>query len=54
MPKANIRPNPKRKNPFLTKMADTLWQRLDEAKNPVSKEELLKRAKLLKRNYLNK
>jgi len=49
MPKAT---NPKRKNPFLTGMADTLWQRLDEGKKPVSKKELVKKAEVLKRNYL--
>jgi hypothetical protein len=54
MPKTKPKSNPKSKNPFLTKLADTLWQHLDEGMKPVSKKELVKRAKALKRNYLNK
>jgi hypothetical protein len=48
MPRTKPKSNPKRKNPFLTGMADTLWQHLDEGMNPVSKEELLKRAEALR------
>ena len=33
------------KNPFLTERRDELWKRLDKEGKPVSKEDLLKRAK---------
>jgi hypothetical protein len=35
-------------NPFLTEKADKLWERLDKQGKSISKEELVKRANILK------
>jgi hypothetical protein len=48
MPTTNSKASLKRENPFRTEMADELWRRLGEGKNPVSKEDLVKRAAALK------
>jgi len=53
MQKTNNKTDLKSKNPFLTEMADELWQRLDEGKNRVSKEDLVKRAAALKQKSRN-
>jgi len=53
MQKTNSKTDLKSKNPFLTEMADELWQRLDEGKNRVSKEDLVKRAAALKQRSKN-
>jgi len=53
MPRTNSKPSLKRENPFRTEMADELWQRLGEGKNPVSKEDLVKRAAALKQRSKN-
>jgi len=37
-------------NPFLTDQADKLWKKIDEGGKPISKEELLKRIRKIKRN----
>jgi hypothetical protein len=37
-----------RSNPFLTEKADKLWERLDTRGKSISKEELVKRANVLK------
>jgi len=36
-------------NPFLTPQADALWERLDKQGKPVSKAELLRRARELRK-----
>lgn len=48
MSKTDLKSNNKYPNPFLSEKADELWNRLDKAGKPVSKEELLKRARALK------
>ena len=48
MPKVEAKTEYNNENPFLTDKADALWERLDKGGKPLSKEELLKRAKALK------
>lgn len=49
MSKTDLKKERENLNPFLTDKAKELWEKLDKSGSPVSKEELINRAKDLKK-----